>query len=152
MRITALELHNVKSYAEPTRIDLSNGVNAICGPNGSGKTTVLEAIGFALFDYLPYAQAAFLREGQKSGTIRLSLLGRDGREYEVVRRVGSGATHFVADAETGTRIAERKDTLTWIREKALGLDGEGELAALFKNAIGVPQGLMTADFQAATAS
>jgi exonuclease SbcC len=152
MRITALELHNIKSYAEPTRIDLTEGVNAICGPNGSGKTTVLEAIGFVLFDYLPYPQAAFLREGQKTGTIRLSLVGRDGREYEVVRRVGSGATHFVTDRETGTRIAERKDTLTWIREKALDVEAETDLAALFKNAIGVPQGLMTADFQGAPAA
>jgi exonuclease SbcC len=152
MRITSLELHNIKSYAEPTRVDLTNGVNAICGPNGSGKTTVLEAIGFVLFDYLPYPQAAFLREGQKTGMIRLSLAGRDGREYEVVRRVGSGATHFVVDRETGTRIAERKDTLIWIREKALNIDGDTDLAALFKNAIGVPQGLMTADFQGAPSS
>src|SRR5579864_2859638 len=69
MRITSLELHNIKSYAEPVRIDLTHGVNAVCGSNGSGKTTVLEAIGFALFDFLPYPQAAFLREGHKWGMV-----------------------------------------------------------------------------------
>lgn len=146
MRLTYLELHNVKSYAGPVRIDLTSGLNAVCGLNGSGKTTVLEAIGFALFNHLPYNQQAFIREGQHSGTVRVGILARDGRQYEVVRKLGSGAQHYVADVETGTRIAQRKETLTWIREKALDIDSDTDLEALFKNAVGVPQGAMTADF------
>jgi len=45
VQLISLELENIKSYAARTRIDLTPGLNAICGRNGSGKTTVLEAIG-----------------------------------------------------------------------------------------------------------
>ncbi|MGH2409471.1 MAG: hypothetical protein ACRDGS_03775, partial [Chloroflexota bacterium] len=48
--------------------------------------------------------------------------------------------------ETGTRIADSGETLAWIREKALNLEGDVSLDALFRNAVGVSQGLMTADF------
>jgi exonuclease SbcC len=146
MRVTFLELHNVKSYAGPTRIDLTEGLNAICGANGSGKTTVLEAIGFALFDFQPYTRESFVREGERHGLVRVGLLARDGREYEIVRRAGGG-TYYVADLETGTHLAERRDAvLTWVRESALDVEPDTDLTALFKNAVGVPQGLMTADF------
>src|SRR5579884_3331807 len=107
MRITSLHLENIKSYRHAT-IELTAGLNAICGLNGSGKSTALEAIGFALFDYLPYSQSAFLREGERWGIIRVRLLARDEREYEVVRRIGSGAQYYVADVESGIRLAERR--------------------------------------------
>lgn len=146
MRITALQLENIKSYTRST-IDFTSGLNAVCGLNGSGKTTVLEAIGFALFDYLPYNQQAFLREGEKSGTIRVRLLARDGREYEVVRKIGGGSSYYVADVETGTRLAERGENVQdWIGTQALGIDDAGDLEAIFKDAVGVPQGMMTGDF------
>ena len=60
MLIHSLTLENVKSFAQGT-VAFSPGTNAIVGHNGSGKTTILEAIGFALFDHLPYSQAAFVR-------------------------------------------------------------------------------------------
>lgn len=146
MQIRYLELENIKSYGPRTRIDLTAGLNAICGHNGSGKSTVLEAIGFVLFDFLPYQQSAFQREGEKNGFIRLGLLGRDAREYEITRRVGGA--YSLNDAETGDRIADRRPAvLEWIRERALDIEPETDLEALFKNAVGVPQGLMTADFQ-----
>ncbi|HZU13820.1 MAG TPA: AAA family ATPase [Chloroflexota bacterium] len=146
MQILSLELDNIKSYRH-TRLDFSPGINAVCGHNGSGKTTILEAIGFALFDHLPYNQQDFLREGEKTGTIRVQLEALDGRIYEVVRKVGASGNYYVADLETGTRLAERSANVQeWIRANALGIDGEADLSSLFKNAIGVPQGLMTADF------
>src|SRR5436305_1042381 len=147
MRIISLELENIKSYAAPTRIELTTGLNAVCGLNGSGKTTVLEAIGFALFDYLPYNRQAFVREGEKTGTVRLRLLAGDEREYEIVRKVGSSGQYYVADLETGTRLADRaENVLDWVRTHALGIDVPVDLESLFQNAVGVPQGTMTSDF------
>lgn len=147
MRILSLELQNIKSYHEPTRIDFTAGLNAVCGLNGSGKTTVLEAIGYALFDFLPYNQQAFVREGEKSGTIRLCFVAEDGRPYEIVRKIGSGAHYYVTDLENDFKLADRgPDVLAWVQVNALGVDGQTDLKAFFKNAVGVPQGLMTADF------
>lgn len=145
MLITSLTLENVKSYGRE-EIHFTEGLNAISGHNGSGKTTVLEAIGYALFGFVPYAQADILREGQKSGAVRVCIVALDGREYEIVRKVGGGS-YYVTDLETGTRIADRgPNVLEWIRTNALGIDGDTLLESLFKNAVGVPQGLMTADF------
>lgn len=146
MRIDYLQLENIKSYRAPTRIDLTEGVNAICGLNGSGKTTLLEAIGYALFGSLVYSQAAFVREGEKFGTIRVGLCDRDERRYEVIRRIGRSASHVVIDAETGTRIADSKEVFAWIRSHALQLEGDVDLSTLFENAVGVPQGMLTSDF------
>jgi len=61
MLLKSVELRNIKSYRSET-IDFSEGINGICGENGHGKTTILEAIGYALFDYLPYKKADFLSQ------------------------------------------------------------------------------------------
>ena len=66
MLIHSLTLENVKSYTRET-VEFSPGTNAIVGHNGSGKTTILEAIGFALFDHLPYSQVDFVRGRSEVG-------------------------------------------------------------------------------------
>jgi len=147
MRIISLELENIKSYRGSTLIHFEEGINAVCGLNGSGKTTVLEAIGLALFNFLPYSLSAFVREGEKSGTVRVRLMDHDGRTYEIVRRVGGSSTYYVVDVETGTRLADqREDVLRWVGSEALDIEGQVDLRSLFENAVGVPQGRMTADF------
>lgn len=146
MKLLSVDLDNIKSYTR-ARIDFTLGVNAVSGHNGSGKTTVLEAIGFALFDHLPYNHAAFVREGEKTGTVRVRVMADDEREYEIVRKVGSSSQYYVSDVESGTKLAERSQNVQeWVRANALGIDGDADLSALFENAVGVPQGKMTSDF------
>ncbi len=146
MQITRLELHNVKSYADAVIIDFARGVNAISGPNGAGKSTLLEAIGFALFDSLPYKQDDFLRLGQKHGEVAVHFVSAlDEREYVLTRPLGGG-TLSITDAETGRKPAEGKqDVIDWLK-KHMGLEPGADLTALFEDAIGVPQGLLTATF------
>lgn len=65
MQILRVELENIKSYEHAT-VDLRPASNAIMGHNGASKSTLLEAIGFALFDNLPYNSKDFLRQGARA--------------------------------------------------------------------------------------
>src|SRR5918912_917191 len=53
MHVTRVELENIKSY-ERAEFNFERGITAITGENGAGKTTILEAIAWALFDMLDY--------------------------------------------------------------------------------------------------
>ncbi len=145
MQIVRLELENVKSYAQ-LAVSFSAGTNAICGHNGAGKSTLLEAIGFALFDFLAVNQTDFVREGEKTATVTVSVLGIDERIYQVVRRCGGSNQYYIYDPELRQKLTEGKEeTLTWLRD-FLGVDEMTNLASLFRDAVGVPQGLLTAAF------
>ena len=146
MLIHSLILENVKSYTL-TSVEFTSGTNAIVGDNGSGKTTILEAIGFALFDHLPYTQADFVREGQKSARVTLDFLSSsDERTYQVVRQCGSSNAYTVFDPELSLKICEGKADVSQFLRQHLGIDADTDLADLFSNAVGVPQGSCTAAF------
>ncbi len=144
MLITRIELENIKSYRQFT-VDLRRGTTAISGANGAGKTTLVEAIGFALFGYLPYNHDQFVREGEKAGKVVVHLLGGDDRPYVVERRCGSGARWLVFDKEADLRLEQRADVLDKLHE-IFGIDRERPLDSLFRDALGVPQGTFTAIF------
>ena len=149
MQITSVTLENIKSYRRAV-IHLSPGTTAIRGHNGAGKSTLVEAIGYALFDFLPYSPAArFIREGEKVGKVVVAFISAlDERLYEVERRcVTTGsAAWFVVDPELRQKVVEGKDdTLAFLRLH-LGVQTTLPLSDLFDNAIAVQQGTFTADF------
>lgn len=144
MLITRIELENIKSYRR-IAVDFRRGTTAICGANGAGKTTLVEAIGFALFDYLPYKQDQFVREGEKYGKIAVHLIGSDDRPYTVERRCGSGSRWFIHDSEADSNVEQRTDVLDKLHD-LFGIDRERPLDSLFRDALGVPQGTFTSIF------
>ncbi len=146
MEITELTLQNVKSYGrDETQMTFLPGVNFIWGENGSGKTTILEAIGYALFGALDYTKEQFRREGESEGEIVLSFLGRDGRPYQLVRKVGSGSS-YIFDPAIRRRLTRRQEDMEhWLTDE-MGVELGDHAKALFRNAIGVPQGSMTGIF------
>jgi DNA replication and repair protein RecF len=82
--IRTLELRNFRSY-ESIDLTFSDGLTAIVGENGQGKTNVLEAIswiaGMGSFRGVP--DDALIRIGAPSAVIRATVAGTDGREQLV---------------------------------------------------------------------
>ena len=146
MQILSLKLDNIKSYESAT-IDFTEGTNAIVGRNGAGKSTILEAIGYALFDHLPYSQNDFVNEGAKSGAVTVTFVSSlDDRAYEVTRRCGSSSGYFVYDPELAGRVVEGKADVMAFLKLHMGVEAGADLGKLFSDAVGVPQGTLTAAF------
>ena len=146
MHIIALDLDDIKSYQQ-AHITFTPGTNAIVGQNGAGKSTILEAIGFALFDSLNYRQTEFVREGAKTGTVTVTFASdHDQRVYQVIRRCGAASQYYVHDPELDVRVCDGKVDVTAFLRQHMGVDPGADLAKLFSDAVGVPQGTLTAIF------
>ena len=76
MRIKSLELIGFKSFYDKTRIELSNGINAVVGPNGCGKSNIIDAIKWVLGEQNPrMLRAGSMDELISNGTEMLKPYG-----------------------------------------------------------------------------
>ncbi len=148
MEINRIRLQNIKSYAD-REIDFFDGVNFISGINGAGKSTIIEGIGFALFDVKPKPLVNFLRDGAKSGAVTVHFTANDDREYRVVRKLRENTAYSwqVYDIESGGELDLHgaNDVKAWLAEN-LGIDPDQDPEKLFRDVIGVNQGNFTAPF------
>ena len=143
MWINSVELKNIKSYSDE-EISFGCGVNGISGANGAGKTTILESIGFALFDNLPYSKRHFLRKGEKAGEVRIQVIASDGVEYAIARSVKG---EYRVISPVGDLAVGKIDVQDWIVENLFdGAINSRDLSSIFENAVGVPQGTFTTSF------
>lgn len=146
MHISKVELENFKSHANST-FEFGRGTTSITGENGAGKTSIIEAVAWTIFDTLDYKKEDIVRRGSKKGAARVTFeSGLDEREYTVYRDTGTG--YYVYDPHLKARIADKKDEVTRFLWQHLGIEPGTDLEPLFRHAIGVPQGTFTAIFLA----
>ncbi len=85
MIIKSIRLHNIRSYLNQ-EIEFPEGSVLLSGDIGSGKSTILLAIEFALFGISKglFSSEALLRHGRQSGLVELTFV-LDGREVTIQR-------------------------------------------------------------------
>ena len=97
MIFTRLELKNFKSHADTT-LDFNPGISLIVGENGAGKSSIFEAISFALFkSYTTKSINDLVRSNKNTGdkiqmVVKLSFVS-NGTEYEEEAGAGQGEVY-----------------------------------------------------------
>ncbi len=142
MQILSISLKNIKSHRDK-ELHFVSGINVLSGINGVGKSTIFEAIGYALFgvdarDFVGNIER-FITIGAKKGEIAVTFAPGDGDTYRALRSVGAGSKWLLAREIGGIFEVEdhagAPETEARIKE-LLGLDGGRPLADQFKLVIG----------------
>lgn len=112
MRPEALELDGFTAFREPTRVDFNDtDLFAFTGPTGAGKSSLIDAMVFALYGCVPRlgekAVAPVISQGRQDARVRLDFkLGEEC--YSAVRIVrrskGGGASTKEARLEQGDDV------------------------------------------------
>lgn len=93
MIFKTLQMENIRSY-EKEKIDFPSGTSLFEGDVGSGKSTILMAMEFALFGLGNQRGDALLRKGSKKGSVFLSFNVEE-KEYQIKRTLVRGNSNSV---------------------------------------------------------
>ena len=145
MRPTRLELEGFTAFKEPTVVDFSDAEYfALVGPTGSGKSTVIDAICFALYGLVPRYESGTLvwpviTQGALEAKVRLDFTvgGEAYTAVRVVKRTGPNRanTKEARLERAGEVIAGNADELSAEVERLIGLNFEH-----FTKCVVLPQG------------
>ena len=130
--ITSIELGDFLAHSD-TKIKFENGVTVFVGDNGAGKSSIIDAITFALFgQHTRKSNKGLIRRGSNQGFAKVGF-SINGKQYEAVRKIDSKGTLAAKFSETSNdnhveiAAGERKqfgESMTAEVEKTIGLDFE----------------------------
>ncbi|MFH1500562.1 MAG: AAA family ATPase [archaeon] len=120
MIIKKIKLHNIRSY-NSAEIVFPKGSSLLSGDIGSGKTSVLLAIEFALFGLQPGQKgASLLRSNEKEGEVVLEL-EIEGKEVIIERGLKRGKTVSQSYASITLNGKKEESSVTEVKNKVLAL-------------------------------
>ena len=130
--ITSIELGDFLAHSD-TKLEFENGVTVFVGDNGAGKSSMIDAITFALFgQHTRKSNKSLIKRGSNQGFAKIGF-SINGKQYEAVRKIdskGSLAAKFseiIGDDRVELAAGERKqfgESMTHEIEKTIGLDFE----------------------------
>jgi energy-coupling factor transporter ATP-binding protein EcfA2 len=111
-----LGLHVVGSFLPDTRIQLNEGLNALIGAKGSGKTALLECLRFVLNAPIPGDRRESVDRHVAnvlgpSGFVECLALRADGSKVLVTRRIDSRDRIGVSESDGTSRVLGAKDVV-----------------------------------------
>lgn len=128
--ITSVELGDFISHGT-TKLDFENGVTVFVGQNGAGKSSIIDAITFALFgEHTRKSNKSLIRRGSSQAYARVCF-STNSKSFEAVRKIDSkGALHAQLYERKGDELVliadgERKqfgESMTEQVESRIGLD------------------------------
>lgn len=128
--ITSVELGNFISHSQ-TKLDFEEGVTVFVGHNGAGKSSIIDAITFALFgEHTRKSNKSLIRRGTSQAYARVNFT-LNGKQYQAERKIDSkgtlGAQLFEIRNGEAMPLAsgERKqfgESMTGEIESRIGLD------------------------------
>ena len=130
--ITSIELGDFLSHSE-TKLGFENGVTVFVGHNGAGKSSIIDALTFALFgQHTRKSNKGLIKRGSTQGFSKVEFEVNE-KQYQAVRKIDSKGTLAAKlsekiNGETKEIAAgERKqfgESMTHEVEKIIGLDFE----------------------------
>ena len=134
MKLRTLKVHGFKSFADSTTVEFHDGITAIVGPNGCGKSNIGDAIRWVLGEQRPTAirgakmeeaifQGTTGRRPVNRGAVSLTVTNADGalpvpfEEVEIGRQVfrDGGSEYLINRAACRLR-----DVIDLCRDTGLG--------------------------------
>ncbi len=130
--ITSIELVDFLSHSD-TKLEFENGVTVFVGDNGAGKSSIIDAITFALFgQHTRKSNKSLIKRGSNQGFTKIGF-SINGRQYQAVRKIDSKGSlsakfsEIIGDERIELAAGERKqfgESMTHEIEKTIGLNFE----------------------------
>lgn len=141
MKINRIHLENYRIH-DKLDVEFDSGINLLLGENGKGKSSILEAIGYALFDSELRGgnQREAIKYGKKSAKIEIEFTGIDGEDYIVTRKI-PGSTSIYKKDNPELQLIGKEDR---IRELC-GI--KGDLKGIYDNVIVAKQNEFISSFK-----